>query len=171
MLSFSSVPLGSVHLSNNINFAPREVRVSHVVPSVLRAFNKPLSLTSTSLCSGGWRMITAFELILFAILASCISLLTGEKWGRPDDIARPALNTTIVVLNWSRLANVNKIVSDICRELLHDTVHSAIVWNNSPRALSYEVSCLVDDYRSLCHAYNTASQTSRIHSALKTVYE
>ncbi|KAF9531946.1 hypothetical protein CPB83DRAFT_808097 [Crepidotus variabilis] len=50
------------------------------------------------------------------------------------------LNTTVVILNWSRLPNVNEIISQICTNLLDDTVHEIIIWNNNPQELSFYLS-------------------------------
>ncbi|KAF9055829.1 hypothetical protein BJ165DRAFT_451935 [Panaeolus papilionaceus] len=50
----------------------------------------------------------------------------------------PQPDTTFVILNWSRLPNVNKIISNVCDNLLEDVISSVTVWNNSPRALTYK---------------------------------
>jgi hypothetical protein len=47
---------------------------------------------------------------------------------------------TAVILNWSRLPNVVRIVSLLCSPSLNDTIASISVWNNSPRKLSGKVS-------------------------------
>ncbi|KAI6012400.1 hypothetical protein F5J12DRAFT_817833 [Pisolithus orientalis] len=47
-------------------------------------------------------------------------------------------DVTAIVLNWSRLDNVVRIVSLLCEESLLDTVAEAFIWNNSPKELTYE---------------------------------
>jgi len=73
-----------------------------------------------------------FEICLMILLVSIVSFLIGKD-------GNIQLNTTVIVLNWSRLENMKQIVSGICNDLLHDIVHSTIVWNNNPRSLSYDV--------------------------------
>lgn len=51
------------------------------------------------------------------------------------------LDTTVVILNWSRIANVKQIVSNVCDHLLDDTVANIIIWNNNPTPLGFKV-CL-----------------------------
>jgi hypothetical protein len=47
---------------------------------------------------------------------------------------------TAVILNWSRLPNVVRIVSLLCSPSLNDKISSISLWNNSPRKLSGKVS-------------------------------
>ncbi|KAI6120677.1 hypothetical protein EDD16DRAFT_829426 [Pisolithus croceorrhizus] len=47
-------------------------------------------------------------------------------------------DVTAIVLNWSRLDNVVRIVSLLCEESLVDTVAQVFIWNNSPEELTYE---------------------------------
>lgn len=59
-------------------------------------------------------------------------------------VRRPAPNspdTTAVILNWSRLPNVIRIVSLLCGPWLDDTIATVFIWNNSPQKLSQRV-CL-----------------------------
>lgn len=50
-------------------------------------------------------------------------------------------DTTVVLLNWSRLPNVKTLVSLLCGPSLDDIVAEVFVWNNNPNVtLSYEVS-------------------------------
>ncbi|KAF8899086.1 hypothetical protein BD779DRAFT_1486946 [Infundibulicybe gibba] len=44
-------------------------------------------------------------------------------------------DTTAVVLNWSRLANVVRIARLLCSDSLNGTIKTVLVWNNSPREL------------------------------------
>src|ERR1700685_4072515 len=39
-------------------------------------------------------------------------------------------DTTAIVLNWSRLPNVIRIVSLLCSTRLHDTIAEIVVWYN-----------------------------------------
>lgn len=45
-----------------------------------------------------------------------------------------------IILNWSRFQNVVLIVSGLCDPSLRDVIFEIIVWNNSPREISTEVS-------------------------------
>jgi len=58
-----------------------------------------------------------------------------------------------VILNWSRFKNVVLIVSGLCDPSLRDVISEIIVWNNSPRNISAEVSIVtvtVSLYRAKC---------------------
>lgn len=48
-------------------------------------------------------------------------------------------DTTAVVLNWSRLANVVEIAALLCGPTLNSTIAKVFVWNNSPRKVSHRV--------------------------------
>lgn len=52
-------------------------------------------------------------------------------------------DTTAVILNWSRLPNVVRIVGQLCDQSLDNTIATIVVWNNSPRTLSQEVCTLI----------------------------
>ena len=52
--------------------------------------------------------------------------------------ARPGVSA--IVLNWSRFRNVVSIVSGFCDPRLQDVIAEIVVWNNSPRKTSAEVS-------------------------------
>lgn len=54
--------------------------------------------------------------------------------GRPD--------TTAVLLNWARFPNVLLITSMMCSPELGSIIAQVLIWNNTPRPLSYEVCCL-----------------------------
>ncbi|KAF9486571.1 hypothetical protein BDN70DRAFT_870164 [Pholiota conissans] len=79
-------------------------------------------------------MLTVFRFSILVAVLSFISILLDPR------IHEPAgdLNTTVVILNWSRPFNVNKIVSEICKNLFDDVVHSVIIWNNNPKPMSFE---------------------------------
>lgn len=60
----------------------------------------------------------------------------------PDHLQFPnplTPDTTAIILNWSRLPNVIRIVSLICDNLLEDTIASVFIYNNSPQKLVHEV--------------------------------
>jgi hypothetical protein len=52
-------------------------------------------------------------------------------------------DTTAIILNWSRLPNVVRIVDALCDQSLENTIVTILVWNNNPRALSQEVCTLI----------------------------
>ena len=56
-------------------------------------------------------------------------------WGSDDG---PGVSA--VILNWSRFQNVVLIVSGFCDPSLQDVITEIVVWNNSPRRISAEVS-------------------------------
>ncbi|KAH9837249.1 uncharacterized protein C8Q71DRAFT_757421 [Rhodofomes roseus] len=47
-------------------------------------------------------------------------------------------DTTAVILNWARFPNVLLITSLLCGPWLQDTIAGVVIWNNSPRILTYE---------------------------------
>lgn len=49
-------------------------------------------------------------------------------------------DTTAVILNWARFPNVLLIASLLCGPWLEDTIAGVVIWNNSPRMLTFEVS-------------------------------
>lgn len=49
-------------------------------------------------------------------------------------------DTVAVVLNWSRFPNVRRIVSHLCSPELDFYMKRVLVWNNSPKPLTYPVS-------------------------------
>lgn len=50
------------------------------------------------------------------------------------------LDTTAIVLDWSRLQNVVLIVAALCQDSLDDVVSQIFIWNNNPSVkLTYEV--------------------------------
>jgi hypothetical protein len=48
-------------------------------------------------------------------------------------------DVTAIILNWSRLPNVIRIVSLLCGSSLNNTIASIFIWNNSPQKLSRKV--------------------------------
>jgi hypothetical protein len=48
-------------------------------------------------------------------------------------------NTVAVVLNWSQFPNVRRIVSLLCGSELDSFMKRILVWNNSPKPLTYLV--------------------------------
>lgn len=51
-------------------------------------------------------------------------------------------DTTAIILNWSRLPNVIRIVSLLCGAQVDDMIAKIVVWNNSPRKLEHGVCIL-----------------------------
>ncbi|KAF4612301.1 hypothetical protein D9613_004250 [Agrocybe pediades] len=70
----------------------------------------------------------------FVVFVSILTLLVTNHTSLPD---AESLQITVVLLNWSRFANVLKITSNICENLLDDVVHNIIVWNNNPTPISF----------------------------------
>ncbi|KAF8971736.1 hypothetical protein BDZ97DRAFT_1141718 [Flammula alnicola] len=91
-------------------------------------------------------MLTLFNLGLAVVLVSIISIFIGNNNAGFESgyieltscSNSSDLNTSVIVLNWSRPFNVNKIVAGICESLLDNTVLNIIIWNNNPKALSFE---------------------------------
>ena len=54
-------------------------------------------------------------------------------------------DTTAVILNWARFPHVLLIASLLCGPWLEDTIAGVVIWNNSPRMLTFEVSVLTSD--------------------------
>lgn len=94
---------------------------------------------------------------LVALLPSC-SVLPVQTFSSHAGIKKPSLlyeslldsdfrgfsnstpDTTVILLNWSRLSNIKLICSVLCGPLLNDIVAEIFVWNNNPNlSLSYEV--------------------------------
>ena len=48
-------------------------------------------------------------------------------------------DTTAIVLNWSRLPNVQRIAATLCAPALAGIVAQVFIWNNSPTRISYDV--------------------------------
>ena len=80
--------------------------------------------------------ILRFSLLLAVI--SVVSFLTG------GDVDTSSSSTTVVILNWSRPFNINKIVSVICQHLDESIVPSIIIWNNNPKKMIFEVCSILD---------------------------
>ncbi|KAH9929659.1 uncharacterized protein B0H18DRAFT_995571 [Fomitopsis serialis] len=47
-------------------------------------------------------------------------------------------DTTAVLLNWARFPNVLLITTLLCGSWLDDTIAGVVIWNNSPKILTYE---------------------------------
>ncbi|KAI1793208.1 hypothetical protein LXA43DRAFT_1003413 [Ganoderma leucocontextum] len=58
--------------------------------------------------------------------------------GLPEVASAGTPNVTAVILNWSRFPNVMLIASLLCGPWLEGTISEVLVWNNSPRQLTYE---------------------------------
>ena len=103
--------------------------------------------------------------LVFGILAARRELIwPSVHWQRPDirayDLPATYLNaksvayarvnstslrsggspdTTAIILNWSRLSNVIRIVSLLCSAQLEDTIKEVVVWNNNPTQIHPKV--------------------------------
>ncbi|KAF8140517.1 hypothetical protein EV363DRAFT_1251147 [Boletus edulis] len=63
----------------------------------------------------------------------------GVRVGLSTSRSQRLPDVTAVILNWSRLENVIRIVSLLCGPWLDDTIAEVYVWNNSPKNLSKEI--------------------------------
>ena len=78
------------------------------------------------------------------LLTAVLAVLVHRLW---NGINVPSLNqdlvsagdTTAVILNWSRLENVIKIVSVLCQPRLEQAISQIFVWNNSPQTINHTV--------------------------------
>lgn len=81
-------------------------------------------------------MFSEFGLVILVI--SILALINENQEIFPNSLNNE-LNTTVVILNWSRLANVKQIITNVCDHLLDDTVANIIIWNNNSTRLAFEV--------------------------------
>ena len=86
-------------------------------------------------------MFSKFGLVVLVISILVILIEHEEDPKTLSNGLNNELDTTVVILNWSRIANVKQIVSDVCDHLLGDTVANIIIWNNNPAPLTFNV-CL-----------------------------
>ena len=86
-------------------------------------------------------MFSEFGLVVLVISILVVLINHNENPKTLSNGENSELNTTVVILNWSRIANVKQIVSNVCGHLLDDTVANIIVWNNNPVPLAFKV-CL-----------------------------
>lgn len=56
------------------------------------------------------------------------------------------VNTVAIVLNWSRFPNVRRITSLLCSSELDSFMKRVLVWNNSPKPLTYLVRDISPPY-------------------------
>ncbi|KZT72881.1 hypothetical protein DAEQUDRAFT_722509 [Daedalea quercina L-15889] len=61
-----------------------------------------------------------------------------QNYERVQNVTANVPDTTAVLLNWARFPNVLLIASLLCGPWLEDTIAGVVVWNNSPRVLTYE---------------------------------
>lgn len=80
-------------------------------------------------------MAAIVRLSFLIAVISVVSFLVG----RDVDVDMATSSTTVVILNWSRPFNVNKIVSVICKYLDKSIVPSITIWNNNPKRMVFEV--------------------------------
>jgi hypothetical protein len=72
------------------------------------------------------------------------SYRTGDARERFENLSPPRREggggkTVAVVLNWSRFPNVRRIASLLCSPELDSSMKRVLVWNNSPKPLTYLV--------------------------------
>lgn len=91
---------------------------------------------------------TMFSLVVLVISILIVLINDNEDQKILSNDLNNGLNTTVVILNWSRFTNVKQIISNVCDQLLDDTVASIIIWNNNPTPLALKV-CL--DLLSMLH--------------------
>lgn len=78
-------------------------------------------------------------------LATFREFHTGVEYQDLDSVRTPwsgdeKSGVSAIILNWSRFRNVVLIVSGFCDPRLQDVIAEIVVWNNSPRKISAEVS-------------------------------
>lgn len=61
-----------------------------------------------------------------------------DNYERVHNVTTGTPDTTAVLLNWARFPNTLLITSLLCGPWLEDTIAEVVIWNNSPRQLSYE---------------------------------
>ena len=86
-------------------------------------------------------MFSEFGLVVLVISILVVLINHNENPRTLSNGLNNELNTTVVILNWSRMANVKQIVANVCDHLLDDTVANIIIWNNNPTPLAFKV-CL-----------------------------
>jgi hypothetical protein len=86
-------------------------------------------------------MFSKFGLVVLVVSILVVLINHNENPKTLSNGINNELNTTVVILNWSRIANVKQIVSNVCDHLLDDTVANIIIWNNNPAPLAFKV-CL-----------------------------
>ena len=86
-------------------------------------------------------MFSEFGLVVLVISILVVLINHNEIPKTLSNGKNNELNTTVVILNWSRIVNVKQIVSNVCDHLLDDTVANIIIWNNNPTPLAFKV-CL-----------------------------
>lgn len=84
-------------------------------------------------------MFSEFGLVVLVISILVVLINHNEDPKTLSNGLDHELNTTVVILNWSRIANVKQIVSNVCDHLLDDTVANIIIWNNNPTPLVFKV--------------------------------
>jgi hypothetical protein len=103
----------------------------------------------------------------FGVVVLIISILVVlNNHNENSDGPNNELDTTVIILNWSRIANVKLIVSNVCDHLLDDTVANIIIWNNNPTPLAFKV-CL--NFLSFLQFFKEilSARISQIHHAQK----
>ena len=114
-------------------------------------------------------MFSKFGLVVLVISILVVLISHNENPKTLSDGPNNELNTTVVILNWSRIANVKQIISNVCDHLLDDTVANIIIWNNSPAPLAFKV-CL--NILSFLHFFKNilSARISQIRHAQKRYF-
>lgn len=73
----------------------------------------------------------------------------AQSYERVQNLTSNVPDTTAILLNWARFPNVLLIASLLCGPWLEDTIAGVVIWNNSPRMLTYEVSVFDPNVRVL----------------------
>ena len=109
---------------------------------------------TTSLVFEAWRKRSADQSRMFhesddlgdpSSLATFRESHTGVEYRALGPVRTPwrgdeKFGVSAIVLNWSRFRNVVSIVSGFCDPRLQGVIAEIVVWNNSPRKISAEVS-------------------------------
>lgn len=123
-------------------------------PTVRALFWFLIVSAATSLVFEVWRGRTADQSSAFhnpddpgdpSLLATYRGSPTGVDYRALDSVQTPwgsdgKSEVSAIILNWSRFRNVVLIVSGLCDPRLQDVIAEIVVWNNSPRKISAEVS-------------------------------
>lgn len=81
--------------------------------------------------------------------------LDGNYYSRISPLSNHGPDTTIVLLNWSRLSNVVLQVSVYCSAQLADIVKHVLVWNNKPDLhLEHEKAGMICNFTAVKAASN-----------------
>jgi hypothetical protein len=74
------------------------------------------------------------------VLPASYAIANGQKRLTVTPQSEEGPDTTAILLNWSRLPNVVRLVDTLCDPVLDPTIAQIVVWNNSPTKLTTAVS-------------------------------